>query len=121
MNLEYKMKVDDIRVFVPCKDYEISKSFYRALGFLVEDSSDQLCICENGGCSFFLQRYYNEEFAKNLMIQLIVHDINDALDVVSGLKKFEIRYEPIKSEPWGKVIYLWGPSGELIHVTELNE
>lgn len=114
------MKVDDIRVFIPSKDYEISKSFYQALGFSMDYASDDLSLFESGDCAFFLQRFYNEQLAKNLMIQLSVIDINDALKVISGLESFGIKYEPIKKERWGKVIYLWGPSGELWHVTEFN-
>lgn len=54
------------------------------------------------------------------MLQLIVPDIEIAFAIVSSIKSKNIRYEPIKSEPWGKVIYLWGPSGELWHITKLN-
>lgn len=32
-----------------------------------------------------------------------------------------IKYEPIKVEHWGIVIYLWGSSGELWQVTEVNK
>ena len=83
--------------------------------------TDDLSLLENGECSFFLQRFYNAELANNLMLQLIVLDINDVFNQISNIKGFDIRYEPIKSEPWGKVIYLWGPSGELWHITKLND
>jgi hypothetical protein len=54
------------------------------------------------------------------MLQLSVFKIEEVWQVVISLKGFDIRYEPIKSEPWGKVIYLWGPSGELWHITEFS-
>ena len=114
------MKVDDIRVFIPSKDYEISKSFYQALGFEMAYVTNDLSLFENGECSFFLQRFYSEELAKNLMVQLSVLDINEAFELISKLKGFDIKYEPIKVERWGKVVYLWGPSGELWHVTEFS-
>ena len=114
------MQVDDIRVFIPSKDYKESQSFYQALGFSMEYVSDELSLFEFGECSFFLQNYYNKEFAENFMFQLIVPNIDDALKVISSIQDFNIRYKPIKEEPWGKVIYLWGPAGELWHVTELN-
>ena len=114
------MKVNDIRVFIPSKDYEISQSFYQALGFSMQAASDELSIFENGQCTFFLQKYHNEEYANNLMFQLIVPDIDAAFEVISGLEGFDIRYEPIKQEHWGQVVYLWGPAGELWHVTELK-
>lgn len=112
------MEVDDIRVFIPSKNYETSKAFYESIGFKAEYVTDELTLFENGECSFFLQRFYNEEFACNLMLQLSVFKIEEVWQVVISLKGFDIRYEPIKSEPWGKVIYLWGPSGELWHITE---
>lgn len=114
------MRVSDIRVFIPSKDYEESQSFYQALGFSMEFASEELSIFENGTCTFFLQNFYNEDLAKNIMFQLIVADIDEAFDVISNIKGFKIKYEPIKKERWGKVVYLWGPSGELWHVTELT-
>lgn len=113
------MQVDDILVFVPCKDYAESQRFYRALGFNLEFVSDALTLVECGECRFFLQDFYNEELANNLMLQLIVFSIDDALEKISTIKDAAIRYQPIQQESWGKVIYLWGPAGELWHVTEL--
>lgn len=114
------MKVDDIRAFIPSKDYEISKSFYKALGFKMDYVTDDLSLFENGECSFFLQHFYNEQLAKNLMLQLSVLDIDEAYEIISNLDRFNIKYEPIKIEHWGKVIYLLGPSGELWHVSEFS-
>jgi hypothetical protein len=61
------MQVNDIRVFISSKDYEESKFFYQALGIKMEYASDQLSIFENCESTFFLQRFYNEKLAKNLM------------------------------------------------------
>lgn len=114
------MKVDDIRVFIPSKNYEESKSFYQALGFEMDYVSDDLSIFCNGECSFFLQNFYNKELATNLMFQLIVLDIQDTFNLVSALQGFDIKYEAITQQSWGLVFYLWGPSGELWHITELT-
>lgn len=112
------MNISDIRPFVPSKDYELSKSFYESLGFKGESAGPDLTIFQKSGCTFFLQRYYNEEFAKNLMLQLIVDNIDSAYELVTGLA--EVKHSEIKQEPWGAVIYLWGPSGELWHITQLR-
>lgn len=114
------MQVDDIRVFVPSRDYETSKAFYQALGFRMQYVSEELCLFERGKCTFFLHDFYNEDLAKNLMFQLIVTDIDSAFEVISNIQIASIRYEPIVKEPWGNIIYLWGPSGELWQVTELT-
>ncbi|WP_342355284.1 hypothetical protein [Pseudoalteromonas luteoviolacea] len=37
---EKVVQVDQIRVFIPSKDYETSKSFYQALGFKMDYVSD---------------------------------------------------------------------------------
>ena len=75
---ESNVQVDDIRVFIPSKDYEVSKSFYQALGFNMDYVSDDRTLFENGDCFFFLQRFYNQELANNLVLQLSVLDINEA-------------------------------------------
>lgn len=115
------MKVDDISVFIPSKNYQVSQAFYQALGFKMDYVNDDLSLFQSGTCKFFLQRFYNQEFANNLMLQLSVIDINEAFEVITHLKGFDIKYEPIVAERWGKVVYLWGPSGELWHVTEFSD
>ena len=115
------MKINEIRPFIPCKDYEQSKSFYKSLGFEGESAGDDMMIFEKDGCTFFLQNnFYSEEFSKNLMLQLIVADIEDAYEVVSQITDGDSKHSEIKQELWGKVVYLWGPSGELWHITQLS-
>lgn len=113
------MEVSDIRVFIPSKDYEVSKSFYQALGFKMSKASEDLSIFESGDATFFLQRHYSKEFAESLMLQVIVPNIQDVYETLSQIQGHDFRFEPIKEERWGKVIYMWGPSGELWHITEL--
>jgi len=114
------MNVVDIRVFIPSKDYEVSKRFYQALGFEMERASDDLSIFKNNGCTFFLTRHYNPDIETNLMLQLAVSDIDDVYGSLSTLTDFDIKYPPIIIEPWGRVIYLTGPSGELWHITQFH-
>ena len=114
------MQAKDIRIFIPSKDFEESKSFYQALGFAMEYASDELSIFESGDCTFFLKNSYNEDLANNLMLQLIVLDINEVFETISNIDGFDFKFESIKQERWGKVFYLWGPSGELWHITELS-
>ncbi|WP_249929297.1 hypothetical protein [Pseudoalteromonas sp. S3776] len=47
------MQAHDIRVFMPCKNYQQSCDFYQALGFNVEPASADLSIATSGECSFF--------------------------------------------------------------------
>lgn len=114
------MQATDIRVFIPSKNYPASQAFYQALGFVMEIASDKLSIFSLGECTFFLQDYFDEALASNLMLQLIVPNIDDALKQIQSIETPKAKYQPIKEESWGKVIYLWGPAGELWHITELK-
>ena len=114
------MKIHEIRSFIPCKHYSRSQEFYRFLGFESEAVGEDMTIFSKDGCTFFLQsKFYSEEFCSNLIFQLVVPDISTAYETVSGLEGDDIKYTEIKHERWGKVIYLWGPSGELWQITEL--
>jgi hypothetical protein len=112
------MKVDDIRPFIPSKDYQSSINFYTDLGFSSDYVTDDLTLFESGQCTFFLQRFYNKELAENLMFQLIVLDIQAAYEMANQ-SQHKTKITPIQQEHWGKVFYLTGPSGELWHITQL--
>jgi len=113
------MQVDDIRVFIPSKDYELSQAFYQALGFGHEYVTDDLCLFQNGAVTFFLVRPDGQTVAHNLILQIIVPDIDQAYKNISVLGHFNITYQPIKNERWGRVIYLTGPAGENLQLTQL--
>lgn len=112
------MDVTDIKVFIPSKDYEISKLFYTEIGFESELVTDDLTLFQNGSYSLYLQRFYNQELADNLMLQICVSDIEEAFDICSS-SEHKTRITPVEQEAWGRVFYLWGPAGELLHITEL--
>lgn len=112
-----------LRVFVPAKDFNVSQEFYSALGFDAEIITQDLCLYSADGCSFFLQRFYNQTLAENLMFQYCVADIDEVYQkahaIAVNFAHVPVKVSAIEQEHWGKVFYLWGPSGELWHVTEL--
>ena len=112
------MDVLDIKAFVPSKDYEVSISFYSEIGFKSEFVSEDLTLFQRGECLFFLQRFFSEDLATNFMLQVCVSDIDAAYSLCSQ-SKHKTKITPVQSESWGKVFYLWGPAGELLHITEL--
>ena len=113
------MRVEDIRAFIPCKDYAISIAFYEEIGFSSEPVSEDLTLIYNGDCYAFLQQFYREDFAQNFMLQICVEDIQEAHSRSSN-SVHKTKISAITNESWGKVFYLWGPSGELLHITELH-
>ena len=114
------MEPKDIRPFIPVKDFEKSKSFYKALGFTSDDITNEMTIMSNGACTFFLYKIDDTGQENSLVFQLIVPCIENAFSCIKSIEGFNIKYEPIKEERWGKVIYMWGPSGEMWHITELH-
>ena len=115
------MEAFEIRSFVPSKVFDESINFYQRIGFSVTSISDDLSLCTLGQCRFYLQNYYDKTFAENVMLLLSVSSVESFLQVLERRENASVRYQPIKTEPWGKVIYLWGPAGELWHVTEFSE
>jgi hypothetical protein len=113
------MQVEDIKVFVPSKDFTVSQRFYRDIGFIGEPANDELVLFTNGDCQFFLQRFYDQSLAENLMLQICVADIRAAHQRCEQAADKQ-KITAITDEPWGQVFYLWGPSGELLHVTQLK-
>lgn len=114
------LQVTDIKAFVASKDYAISKAFYTDIGFDSEYVSDDLTLFWNGECQLFLQRFYSQELAKNFMLQICVTDIQTAYQKCL-ISPHKTKIAPIQNVPWGEVFFVWGPAGELLHVTQLND
>lgn len=112
---------ENLKPFVLCKDFDTSVLFYKTLGFKVEFKSNDICEMSLDQCSFLLQNYYIKEFSDNLMLQLIVSDVGSVYSKFSSIcYDYGMRIDSPKKEPWGMVSYMWGPSGELWHITELD-
>jgi catechol 2,3-dioxygenase-like lactoylglutathione lyase family enzyme len=63
-----------VKAFVPSKNFDLSKQFYRDLGFDLAWSDDHLAEFRHGNSSFLLQNFYNEVHAGNFMMHLLVED-----------------------------------------------
>ncbi|RZJ12746.1 MAG: glyoxalase [Rubrivivax sp.] len=110
---------------MPAKDFELSKRFYEALGFeKVLDA--EVAIFNAGSGGFILQRYYQEDWANNFMMQLMVDDVDAWWAHLQSLdlpRRFGV--PPLKApamQPWGlRVAYVVDPSGVLWHVSQRRE
>ena len=108
-----------IRPFIGAKDYELSRSFYRDLGFEEVVLSDDMCLFRTGQIGFYLQNGYVKDWVDNTMVFVEVDDVDrywkelSALDLVSKYKG--IRLTPIREYDWGRECFLHDPSGILWH------
>ena len=111
-----------VRAFLPTKDFEISKAFYRALGFTLILDSD-VAILSIGANEIILTRYYQKEYAENSMMQLFVDDLDAWWVHLSSLELPERFDVPVPKEPalqpWGlRVAYVVDPCGVLWHFAQ---
>ena len=60
---------------------------------------------ENGEFFFYLQRFYNKQLAKNLMLKYVFWILIWHLKKVNAARHKQ-KITPIKDEPWAKVFYL---------------
>lgn len=113
---------EQMRPFLPAKDFELSKRFYKALGFTIL-LDGEVAIFGLGTSAFLLQRYYQREWAENFMMQLMVDDLDAWW---SHLTKLDLSTEfgvPAPKapalQPWGLVVaYVVDPSGVLWHIAQ---
>ncbi len=70
------MTTIEVKAFVPAKDFELSKRFYRDLGFDLAWADDHLAEFRHGDSAFLLQNFYNEVHAGNFMMHLLVEDVD---------------------------------------------
>jgi predicted lactoylglutathione lyase len=107
----------EIKAFVPAKDYELSKSFYKDLGFTMGSDEEGVAYFFHGNCSFLLQNYYEHQYAQNLMMHMLVKDINKWHEyfVSNGIsEKYKIKISEITKQPWGMFDFtVFDPSGVL--------
>jgi hypothetical protein len=115
------MEIKSLRTFLPSIDFELSKSFYRELGFEVLWENEELCMFGTKEYNFFLQDYYNKDWAENLMMQLFVMDLSALYEVAEKVvSKYEgTKIRPIFEADYGRTFHVIGPAGELWHMTEV--
>jgi len=70
------LEIKSMNVYVPAKDFELSKRFYAALGFTLTEAWGGNFDCRLGNSLFRLQNYYVEGWANNFMLQFQVDDAN---------------------------------------------
>jgi len=111
-----------IRPFLPSRDFELSKSFYEAVGFnKVLDG--EVAIFGAGSGGFILQRRYDKGWAENCMMQLMVDDLGAWWTHITSLDlpgRFGVPTPKAPAvQPWGlRVAYLVDPCGVLWHVAQ---
>lgn len=110
--------INELVVYVPSRQYEVSKRFYAALGFVQTEGWGGTTDCELGGAKFRLQNYYNKDWAENFMMKLAVDDIGGwhahAKEVIDNGDFEHARYDEIELIGDTKIFNVWDPCGVLL-------
>ena len=112
-----------LRAFIGAKDFEISRSFYKELGFHETFINDKLSLFENNGAGFYLQDYYVKEWLENIMLFIQVDDAEATYRELQQKdldSKFPlVKLMPVRKESWGAVSFMLDPSGVLLQFGQL--
>lgn len=111
-----------IRPFIGAEDFELSRSFYKDLGFQETVLTPAMSVFKTDTIAFYLQNAYVKDWIDNTMIFLEVDDVDRYWKELSALqlttKYKNVRLTPIRTEQWGKECFLHDPSGILWHFGE---
>ncbi|MFO0952992.1 MAG: hypothetical protein U0835_17930 [Isosphaeraceae bacterium] len=110
------------RPFLPTKDFDLSKRFYEALGFQ-KVFDGEVAVFHAGSGGFILQRYFQEDWAANCMMQLMVDDLAAWWTHIQSLelsRRFGVPEPKAPAmQPWGLLVaYVVDPAGVLWHVAQ---
>ena len=110
--------INDFKVYVPAKDFELSKRFYTALGFRMSPGWGGTADFEMDGRRFRLQDYYVEQWANNFMVVIDVDDAgawHEHVRRVAGAGQFpNVRIKPPEKVDHSLVLHVHDPSGVLL-------
>ncbi len=113
------MKAISIRPFIGSNDFNLSRSFYKDLGFEETILSPQLSVFRYSGISFYLQDAYVKDWVDNTMIFVEVENIDDYWTELCSLnlthKYPMVHLVAPKNLDWGSEFFVHDPSGILWH------
>ncbi|MBI3608157.1 MAG: VOC family protein [Nitrospirae bacterium] len=112
----------ELKAFVPAKDFELSKRFYRDVGFTLASDSDGIAYFHHENVSFLLQNFYVKELAENFMMHLLVESVDAWWEKIQEGKIAEtygVKMLPPEQRPWRmRDFVLIDPSGVLWRIAE---
>ena len=118
--MEHKAK--SIRPFIGARNFDLSRSFYRDLGFQESILSYNMSYFDTGGPGFYLQDAYVRDWVDNTMVFLEVDDVGRYWNELSALdlttKYAGVKLTPIREYDWGRECFIHDPSGILWHFGE---
>ena len=112
------LNIKHFKVYMPAKDFELSKRFYTALGFKMSEGWGGTADFELNGNRFRLQDYYVKDWAENFMVVIGVDDAEEwhqHVTKIAGCEEFgNVRIKPPEIVDEWHVLHVTDPSGVLL-------
>jgi uncharacterized glyoxalase superfamily protein PhnB len=110
------LRVVEIKAFIPAQNFELSKQFYKDLGFRMASEGGGIAYFHLGGASFLLQDACDEPFAPFPM-HMLVQDLDAwwAHIATTGIATtYAVEVSAIEVQPWRmRDFCLTDPSGNI--------
>ncbi len=120
-----KQEAKSIRPFIGAKNFEESRSFYRAIGFEEKWLDPGLMLFTWGSQGFYLQNAFVEDWVNNTMIFMEIDSLDEFWEELQAANlpaDFPaIRVSAIVSRNWGREFFVHDPSGILWHFGTFNK
>ncbi len=108
-------KIISVRAFIGATNFEISRSFYRDLGFEEHIISPDMSYFQKQGFGFYLQDYYVKDWVNNTMLFMEIENVDEFWNELVALNLTEkykgVRLTPMRYEDWGKECFMHDPQG----------
>ncbi|MEO5559842.1 MAG: VOC family protein [Dokdonella sp.] len=109
--------VTEIKAFVPAKDFELSKQFYKDIGFAMASDGGGVAYFHHENSSFLLQDFGTQSLAENFMMHMLVQEVEAWWHRISEsgvVAKYGVKLSDIELQPWHmRDFCLTDPSGVL--------
>jgi L-amino acid N-acyltransferase YncA len=114
--------IKSIRPFIGSENFEISRNFYKDLGFEEVILEPKLSLFTWNEIGFYLQDAYVKDWIDNTMLFIEVENVDNFWQELVQLnlnEKYEnVRLTPIRIMEWGKECFVHDPCGILWHFGE---
>ena len=118
-------KAISIRPFIGAENFDLSRSFYRDLGFEETVLSPDMSVFKTGALAFYLQDAYVKDWIDNTMVFVEVEDVdkhwNDLQALNLSTKYVRVKLTPIRTYDWGRECFIHDPSGILWHFGQFSK
>lgn len=118
------MKAKSLRAFIGAKNFEISRNFYKDLGFEEVILFHNMSLFTKDEFAFYLQDAYVKDWIDNTMLFLEVENVEECYQELLSLnlpdKYDDVRLSTIQHNDWGSECFVHDPFGILWHFGEFK-